>query len=117
MIKDVTSFGIFMLIENTIILVLIGDLIRRVVRKFGYIKHQHLYWNSGVILLAYFMISFVNNTASFYTSYINYLDNHNPIDMQIVAARVFDRSTMLMGKILLWYYTVKGGFNLFKWKQ
>lgn len=114
MIESLNSFGIIMLIENTAILLFILDLARRVSAKLRFIRHPHLYWKSGMILLVYVLGAFVYNLSEAYTCYVNYLVNTNPIPIQTVAARVFGRTVMLATKFALWYYSVKGGFNLFK---
>lgn len=114
MIQKVISFGIFMLIENTIILVLIADLARRVSIKLWHIRHPHLYWKSGMIFLAYLLCVFLFNLSEAYTCFVNYIINKNPIPTPTVVARVFSRSLILAAKGLLWYYSVNGGFTLFK---
>jgi len=114
MIKDLVSFGIFMLIENTIVLVLLADLARRVSIKLAFIRHPHVYWRDGMIFLAFLLCMFIYNVAEFYTCFVNYLLNHKPIAIETLAARVFGRSLMLIAIVLLWYYSVRGGFNLFK---
>jgi len=117
MIKNLISFGIFMLIENTIILMLLSDLIRRVSIKLMFIRHPHLFWTSGVVFLAYLLCQLATELAESYSCTVNYLLPHAPIDLIIVAGRVFNRSMSLAGTILLWYYSVNWGFNLFKDKQ
>lgn len=116
MISETVSYGIFMLIENTIILMLIGDLIRRVAFKIRHLIHPHVAWRSGFIFLGYLLCVFAFNVSAFYTCYMNYLAMDNPIDTSMVAFRVFDRTMVLVAKSLLWYYTVKGDFILFKGK-
>lgn len=103
-----------MLIENTIILVLIADLARRVSVKLKFIRHPHVYWRSGMIFLAYLLCVFAYNLSEFYTCFLNYLINDKPIAIETVVARVSGRTLMLAAKALLWYYSVNGGFNLFK---
>ncbi|HMI03742.1 MAG TPA: hypothetical protein VK541_14760 [Pedobacter sp.] len=114
MIKELFSFGIFMLIENTIILVLLADLAWRLSVKLRLIRHPHVYWRSGIIFLAYVLCMFVYNLSEFYTGFVNYLLNNKTIAVETVAARVFGRSLMLIAIVLLWYYSVRGGYNLFK---
>lgn len=114
MISETVSYGIFMLVENTIILVILYDLIRRVIFKIKMIAHPHVRWNSGMVLLGYFLCIFLFNLSAFYTCYVNYLMDDNPIHTFTVSARVFERTMVLIGKSLLWYYMVKGDFRLFK---
>lgn len=114
MIEETLSFGIFILIENLVILALVGDLVRRVCVKMYFIRHPHLYWAGGVIFLAYLLCVFISNAAETYTGVLAYICNGEPIEMTTVAARVFNRSMVLCAKSLLWYYTVNHGFMIFK---
>lgn len=116
MISETVSYGIVMLIENTIILMLIADLIRRVATKMQRIAHPHVTWKSGFIFLGYLLCVFAYNISAFYTCYINYLLSNDPINTMTVSARVFERTMILIAKGLLWYYTVKGDYILFKGK-
>lgn len=112
-IKQTLSFGIFMLIENLLILALLGDLIRRTAQKMQRLVHPHINWDAGKIFMAYLLCVFVFNLSETYTCYVNYIANTEPIAFSSVIARVFSRSLILVAKCLLWYYTVKGGFYLF----
>lgn len=113
MINQTTSFGIFLLIENTIILVLIADVARRVSIKLLFIRHPHLIWVSGMIFLAYLLFEFWSNVPEFYTCYKHYLLNASGIDMDSVVARATARSSELAAKLLLWYFSVNGNLNIF----
>lgn len=117
MIDQTLSFGLFMLVENLIILVLIGDLIRRVSTKVYLIRHPHIYWTGGVIFLAYLICVFIGNLSETYTGILSYVFNDGPIETTTVAARVFNRSMFLCAKALLWYYTVKHNFEMFSKKS
>lgn len=116
MISETVSYGIVMLIENTIILMLVGDLIRRVATKIHRIAHPHVVWRSGFIFLGYLLCVLAYNVSAFYTCYVNYLVSSDAIHMVTVASRVFERSMILIAKSLLWWYTVKGEYILFKGK-
>jgi len=117
MIEKTISFGIFMLIENLIILTLLGDLIRRVATKVYFIRHPHIYWTGGVIFLAYLICVFIGNASETYTGLMAYVFGDKPIETMTVAARVFNRSMFLCAKSLLWYYTVNHGFEIFSRKS
>lgn len=117
LIKNLSSFGIFMLIENTVVLVLLFDLARRVTIKLRFISHPHLYWKSGIIFLAYLLLAFTCNLFETYACYMNYLVTSKSMAIETVAARVFIRTMTMLSNILLWHYTIKGGFNLFKDKD
>jgi hypothetical protein len=116
MISETVSYGIVMLIENTIILCLLYDLMCRVVYKIRRIAHPHVQWKSGLIFLCYLLCVTAFNLSAFYTCYVNYLMSDDPIYTVTVSARVFERTMILCAKGLLWYYTCKGDFILFKGK-
>lgn len=113
-IKQTLSFGYFMLVENIVILLLLADLIRRTGKKIRKIVHPHLQWNAGMVFMAYLLCVFTYNLSETYTCYANYITNTEPIELMTVIARVFSRTLILMAKILLWYYTIRGGFYLFR---
>lgn len=114
MIENTLSFGIFMLAQNVIILALIADLMRRTGFKLFKTRHRHVTWNGGVIFMAYLMCVFAFNVSETYTCFVNYIVSTDPISLDKVAARVFSRSILLIAKSLLWYYSVKCGFVMFK---
>jgi len=103
-----------MLIENILILVLIGDLIRRTSVKLYLIRHPHVYWTGGMIFLGYLLCIFVGNLSETYTGFMAYIIKDDSIEMTTVAARTFNRSMFLLAKFLLWYYLVKHNFEMFK---
>lgn len=117
MIKQALSFGLFMLVENTVTLTLLADLIIRVGKKLNFVRHPHLFWTSGMVLQAFLLIMFLVNLLEFALCYDSYLMSDGPIDFWKVVARVLIRSMMCLATILLWYYSVLGGFNLFKDKK
>jgi len=117
MINQTLSFGIFMLVENIIILSLIFDLARRTGLKIWKTRHPHVEWQNGKILLAFLLCIFIYNLTECYSCFVNYIVSIDPISSDKVVSRVFGRSIMLVSKILLWHYTVREGFNLFRGKK
>lgn len=107
MIKETLSYGLVMLVENTITLTLIADVFYRVSLKVYALRHPHVVWPSGVLLLAFVGLFWIFNLSEFYTCYVNYLVKCNPVEIVTVASRVFSRSIMLLMAILFWYYKVK----------
>lgn len=117
MIKNLISFGIFMMIENIIIMYLLIDLIRRASIKLKNIRHPHIYWKSGMILVIYLLFLCLDSLPEFYSCMRYYVFEKNPLDLFTVVARVSSRSWTLVSTLLLYHYTMIGEFNLFKNKN
>lgn len=116
MIEQTLSFGIFMMVESLVILALIIDLMRRTGRKLWVSRHRHVTWESGRIFMAYLFCVLLFNMSETYSILMNYIINDAPISLDKVASRVFGRTLILIAKFLLWYYSIKSGFDLFKKK-
>lgn len=114
MINQTVSFGIFMMLESMIILFFIGDLIRRTGLKLWTSRHQHVTWDRGRIFMAYLFCVLLFNISESYSVLMNYVINQKPLALEIVTSRVFGRTVILIAKFLLWYYSIKGGFDLFR---
>lgn len=117
MIHQVVSFGLVMLIVNTVTVTLLCDLIYRVSLKLYKIRHPHLYWSNGMIFLAFLLAVVIINGLETYMCYVNYIQNAKPMATETVAFRVFIRVFTMLSKIFLWYYTVIGDFSLFRDKK
>lgn len=117
MIQELTSYGLFMLVINTITLILLFDLARRVSIKLKFVRHPHIYWPSGMKLLAYTLIMLIVNSAEFCMCFYSYLIKDVPVDFWITVFRVFVRTLVLAGTWFHYYYTMKSEFNLFKDKR
>ena len=114
MISNTISYGIFMLIENSIVIALLLDLIIRVGLKAYALRHPHVYWKSGIILFVYCLLMIQYTIGEGYISFSNYIQSTSPIAMWKVVGRVFITSIFLVANVLHYYYTVKWGFNLFQ---
>lgn len=107
------GYGLFMIVENVIILALILDLIYRTTVKIKKVKHLHVTWMGGLVFLTYLLFIFLQNVAQGYLGFQNYIIDTSPVSLYSVVARVVERSLGLIAKIFLWYYTVNYRFELF----
>lgn len=112
--KDKLSFGIFMLVESSIIMFFLGDLFRRTTNKFNRISHPHVVWNNGYVFLFYLVLVILYNVTNMVMGLYSYIISPDPVKMGIIIFRVFERSIMLVSKLCLWYYSIKGGFQIFR---
>lgn len=111
---DKLSFGLFMLFESLLILFFMGDLFIITVKKFRKIAHPHVVWNNGYVFLLYLTFVILYNVTSMAMGIYNYIWSDDPVKMGIIIFRVFERSIILAAKTCLWYYSIKGGFEIFK---